>query len=129
MAGEPGTWVGEVSSLGGPGLVEKRVWRERPSNQPIESTGAVGTRKAQVFFGPAHPGTAVLTREGYTRAHMGFGTCMASWRPACPHSFAHALLSFVCSSVLAQNVSPIGRNCSQEERDEFEKYDLEAGVR
>mmetsp|Transcript_4073 Transcript_4073/g.11505 ORF Transcript_4073/g.11505 Transcript_4073/m.11505 type:complete len:253 (+) Transcript_4073:158-916(+) len=27
------------------------------------------------------------------------------------------------------NVSPIGRNCSQEERDEFEKFDLEAGVR
>lgn len=27
------------------------------------------------------------------------------------------------------NVSPIGRNCSQEERDDFEKYDLEAGVR
>ncbi|CAG9465730.1 unnamed protein product [Pedinophyceae sp. YPF-701] len=27
------------------------------------------------------------------------------------------------------NVSPIGRNCSQEERDEFERYDKEAGVR
>jgi phosphomannomutase len=27
------------------------------------------------------------------------------------------------------NVSPIGRNCSQEERDEFEKYDETAGVR
>ncbi|KAG2489793.1 hypothetical protein HYH03_011742 [Edaphochlamys debaryana] len=27
------------------------------------------------------------------------------------------------------NVSPIGRNCSQEERDEFEKYDEAAGVR
>ncbi|KAK3268919.1 hypothetical protein CYMTET_22603 [Cymbomonas tetramitiformis] len=27
------------------------------------------------------------------------------------------------------NVSPIGRNCSQEERDEFEKYDQEAQVR
>mmetsp|Transcript_19058 Transcript_19058/g.32642 ORF Transcript_19058/g.32642 Transcript_19058/m.32642 type:complete len:245 (+) Transcript_19058:167-901(+) len=27
------------------------------------------------------------------------------------------------------NVSPIGRNCSQEERDEFEKYDLATGVR
>jgi phosphomannomutase len=27
------------------------------------------------------------------------------------------------------NVSPIGRNCSQEERDEFEKYDLAHGVR
>lgn len=27
------------------------------------------------------------------------------------------------------NVSPIGRNCSQEERDEFERYDEEAGVR
>lgn len=27
------------------------------------------------------------------------------------------------------NVSPIGRNCSQEERDEFEKYDEGAGVR
>ncbi|KAK9916929.1 hypothetical protein WJX75_008917 [Coccomyxa subellipsoidea] len=27
------------------------------------------------------------------------------------------------------NVSPIGRNCSQEERDEFEEYDLKAGVR
>lgn len=27
------------------------------------------------------------------------------------------------------NVSPIGRNCSQEERDEFEKYDAGAGVR
>ena len=27
------------------------------------------------------------------------------------------------------NVSPIGRNCSQEERDEFEKYDLQAGIR
>lgn len=27
------------------------------------------------------------------------------------------------------NVSPIGRNCSQEERDEFEKFDHEAGVR
>jgi phosphomannomutase len=27
------------------------------------------------------------------------------------------------------NVSPIGRNCSQEERDEFEKYDKQAGVR
>lgn len=27
------------------------------------------------------------------------------------------------------NVSPIGRNCSQEERDNFEKYDKEAGVR
>ena len=27
------------------------------------------------------------------------------------------------------NVSPIGRNCSQEERDEFEKFDLAAGVR
>jgi phosphomannomutase len=26
-------------------------------------------------------------------------------------------------------VSPIGRNCSQEERDEFEKYDETAGVR
>ena len=26
------------------------------------------------------------------------------------------------------NVSPIGRNCSQEERDEFEKYDAEAKV-
>jgi phosphomannomutase len=27
------------------------------------------------------------------------------------------------------NVSPIGRNCSQEERDEFEQYDKEALVR
>ncbi|KAG1673954.1 hypothetical protein FOA52_015710 [Chlamydomonas sp. UWO 241] len=27
------------------------------------------------------------------------------------------------------NVSPIGRNCSQEERDEFEKFDQTAGVR
>lgn len=27
------------------------------------------------------------------------------------------------------NVSPIGRNCSQEERDEFEKFDLAARVR
>jgi phosphomannomutase len=27
------------------------------------------------------------------------------------------------------NISPIGRNCSQEERDEFEKFDKEAGVR
>ena len=27
------------------------------------------------------------------------------------------------------NVSPIGRNCSQQERDEFEKYDKQAGVR
>lgn len=27
------------------------------------------------------------------------------------------------------NISPIGRNCSQEERDEFERYDLEKGVR
>jgi len=27
------------------------------------------------------------------------------------------------------NVSPIGRNCSQEERDEFERFDKEAGVR
>ena len=27
------------------------------------------------------------------------------------------------------NVSPIGRNCSQEERDEFEKFDHGAGVR
>lgn len=27
------------------------------------------------------------------------------------------------------NVSPIGRNCSQEERDEFERYDKEANVR
>jgi phosphomannomutase len=27
------------------------------------------------------------------------------------------------------NVSPIGRNCSHEERNEFEKYDKEHGVR
>lgn len=27
------------------------------------------------------------------------------------------------------NVSPIGRNCSQEERDEFEKFDEGAGIR
>ena len=27
------------------------------------------------------------------------------------------------------NVSPIGRNCSQEERDEFEQYDHKTGVR
>jgi len=27
------------------------------------------------------------------------------------------------------NISPIGRNCSQEERDEFERFDKEAGVR
>lgn len=27
------------------------------------------------------------------------------------------------------NVSPIGRNCSQDERDAFEKYDLEHGIR
>lgn len=27
------------------------------------------------------------------------------------------------------NVSPIGRNCSQEERDEFEQYDHRTGVR
>ena len=27
------------------------------------------------------------------------------------------------------NVSPIGRNCSQEERDEFEKHDLATGIR
>jgi phosphomannomutase len=27
------------------------------------------------------------------------------------------------------NVSPIGRNCSQEERDEFEQFDLKAGIR
>jgi phosphomannomutase len=27
------------------------------------------------------------------------------------------------------NVSPIGRNCSQEERDAFEKFDKEANVR
>jgi len=27
------------------------------------------------------------------------------------------------------NVSPIGRNCSREERDAFEKYDLEHGIR
>ena len=27
------------------------------------------------------------------------------------------------------NVSPIGRNCSQEERDDFEKFDLQTGIR
>lgn len=27
------------------------------------------------------------------------------------------------------NISPIGRNCSQEERDEFEQYDHKTGVR
>ena len=27
------------------------------------------------------------------------------------------------------NVSPVGRNCSQEERDAFEKHDLAAGIR
>ena len=27
------------------------------------------------------------------------------------------------------NISPIGRNCSREERDEFERFDKEAGVR
>lgn len=27
------------------------------------------------------------------------------------------------------NISPIGRNCSQEERDDFEKYDKEKGIR
>ena len=27
------------------------------------------------------------------------------------------------------NVSPIGRNCSQQERDEFERYDKEANIR
>ena len=27
------------------------------------------------------------------------------------------------------NVSPIGRNCSQEERDEFEEFDLKTGIR
>ena len=27
------------------------------------------------------------------------------------------------------NVSPIGRNCAQNERDEFEKYDKEKGYR
>lgn len=27
------------------------------------------------------------------------------------------------------NVSPIGRNCSQEERDAFEKFDLANGIR
>lgn len=27
------------------------------------------------------------------------------------------------------NVSPIGRNCSREERNEFEKFDLERGLR
>eukprot|EP00210_Caulerpa_lentillifera_P001523 g1461.t1 len=27
------------------------------------------------------------------------------------------------------NISPIGRNCNQKERDEFEKYDLEQGIR
>ncbi len=27
------------------------------------------------------------------------------------------------------NVSPIGRNCSQEERDDFEKYDAVHGIR
>lgn len=27
------------------------------------------------------------------------------------------------------NVSPIGRNCSQEERDAFEVYDLKQGIR
>ena len=27
------------------------------------------------------------------------------------------------------NVSPIGRNCSQEERDEFEEFDLRTGIR
>ena len=27
------------------------------------------------------------------------------------------------------NVSPIGRNCSQEERDEFEHFDLSTGIR
>lgn len=27
------------------------------------------------------------------------------------------------------NVSPIGRNCSREERDEFERFDKETGVR
>jgi len=27
------------------------------------------------------------------------------------------------------NVSPIGRNCSQEERDDYEKYDLEHNIR
>ena len=27
------------------------------------------------------------------------------------------------------NVSPVGRNCSQEERDAFEKYDAEHGIR
>ena len=27
------------------------------------------------------------------------------------------------------NVSPIGRNCSQEEREEFERFDLKTGIR
>lgn len=27
------------------------------------------------------------------------------------------------------NISPIGRNCSREERDEFEKYDHQAQIR
>ncbi len=27
------------------------------------------------------------------------------------------------------NISPIGRNCSREERDEFERYDKETNIR
>ena len=27
------------------------------------------------------------------------------------------------------NISPIGRNCSREERNEYEKFDLEHGIR
>ena len=27
------------------------------------------------------------------------------------------------------NISPVGRSCSRSERDEFEKYDLEIGLR
>ncbi len=40
----------------------------------------------------------------------------------------HASTATLCVLGWLQ-VSPIGRNCSQEEREEFEKFDLKEGIR
>ncbi len=44
----------------------------------------------------------------------------------CQHAHTGTFIEFRNGML---NVSPIGRNCSQEERDEFERFDETAGVR
>lgn len=78
-----------------------------------------GELRAALRGGPGHPRQAVRTEC----------SVLNIWLQPALNRFVSCSGTFIEFRMGMINVSPIGRNCSQEERDEFERYDHIHNVR